>query len=320
MIDAIIGAVAVFALYRGWRQGLVRQVLNLAGLVLSIFAAFALSRPVADFLVDRVGIGAEISRIVAPVLIFIAVGLAAAVVERILRPIVNLPVLGLANHIGGLAVAAAILILVLTLLVTVARVFPGGADLVDDSRVLSAVAAEEGIANRLLATLSVDETLQRIGSLRDIFDDEVRAVPVGRQSLSIPQSRTDELSPDGAEAQRVAASLNVTRQRAGVGPLTPSEGLAALARDHAYEMATGGYLSRVSPVNGTIEDRFAAAGLPWVRSQIAVGMGATARAVEAAFAETTPVKRMSTAPHFDRVGVAVLNGSHGIIVVMVFGG
>lgn len=319
MIDAVIGGAIVLALFHGWRQGLVRQILSLAGLVVAIVATFAVSGPVADFLVDRVGIGPEFSRIVAPIVIFLAVGFAAALVERLLRPVINLPVVGLANRVGGVAVVAFIVALLLTLFVTVARVFPSGSDLVEDSTVLSFV-ADQGVMRGLLSGLAVDDTLERLGNLRDVLGDEVRAAPVGEETIPIPQARTEDLTLDPGEADRVAASLNVTRQRADQAPLSRSEGLDVIARDHAYEMATGGFLSRVSPVNGTVADRFRAEGLPWVRSQIAVGMGATARAVEDAFGTTPPVQRMSNAAHFDRVGVAVLNGPHGIIVVEVFGG
>lgn len=319
MLDAIIGLVILITLYRGWRRGLVRQILDLVGLVVAIVAAFAFSGPVADFLVDRVGIGPEISRILAPILLFTGVGIAAAFVERLLRNVTDLPVVGLTNHIGGLAVAAGFVALILALVVTVARVFPNGSNFVDDSRILSIVADEDAVAVQVLSALSIDDSLERIGALRDVFGD-VRAVPVGRESFPIPVSEAADLTPDLGEADRLARNLNVRRQTAGAAPLVRSEGLAAIARDHAFEMATAGYLSRISPVHGSIRHRFDEAGLPWVRSQIAVGMGATTRAVEEAFADTGPVQRMMTNRQFDRVGIAVVNGPHGIVVVEVFGG
>lgn len=56
MIDLVIALILVGLAVRGWRRGLVREVIDLVSLVLGTFLAFRLSGPVGDFITDRFGV------------------------------------------------------------------------------------------------------------------------------------------------------------------------------------------------------------------------------------------------------------------------
>ncbi len=55
--------------------------------------------------------------------------------------------------------------------------------------------------------------------------------------------------------ERVVAAVNATRRRHGLGPLTPSPEIAAVARRHSDAMLAAGTLAHVLPGSGSVRDR-----------------------------------------------------------------
>jgi uncharacterized membrane protein required for colicin V production len=101
VIDFVIGVYVAGLAVRGWIRGLIRELLDLVGLVVGAVVAFRLSGPVGDFLTDRFGVTSEWARIGAGVVLFTGVGVGLAVAARAVTRIMDLPGLNLLNRIGG---------------------------------------------------------------------------------------------------------------------------------------------------------------------------------------------------------------------------
>ena len=52
MLDFVLGLFLAALLVRGWVRGLVRELLDLVGLVVGLWIAFKLSQPFGDFLAN----------------------------------------------------------------------------------------------------------------------------------------------------------------------------------------------------------------------------------------------------------------------------
>ncbi|NIR36702.1 MAG: CvpA family protein, partial [Actinobacteria bacterium] len=101
MLDFLLGLYLAGLLLRGWIRGFVKELLDLAGLVLGVIVAFRLSGPFGDVIADRFGVTPEWARIGAGIALFIIVGLGLAVVAHLLGKVMRLPGLNLSNRLLG---------------------------------------------------------------------------------------------------------------------------------------------------------------------------------------------------------------------------
>ena len=321
MIDLVIGAGLVGLAVRGWTRGLVRELLDLVGLVLGAVVAFRLSGPVGDFVTDRFGFTSEWARLVAGIVLFVGVGLALSVLARAIGKVMDLPGLNLANRVGGAAFAAAGGVLLLTILVAVVRVLPvGGLDeTLAGSRIVEVVTGPDSLPSRLLAVVAGRPIAEVIGALEDLVGGR-RVLVDGDERVELAPVEPAEYATDRGSAEEMLIFVNEVRLEAGVDPLPWSDELAAVAESHAIEMYREGYLSPVSPTTGRVADRVAAAGIGLAVVSENIGLAATTRAVHEEMVESAPHRARMTSGAVDRVGVGVVAGPYGVIVVEVFGG
>lgn len=321
MIDFLIGAALAGLVVRGWIRGLVREFLDLVGLVLGAVVAFRLSGPIGDFVTDRFGVTSEWARLGAALLLFAGVGFALSLVARALSRVMDLPGLNLANRIGGAGFAAAWGVLLLTILVAVAGVLPVGglADTLAESRIVGAITGPDSLPSRLLARVAGRPIAEVIAALEDLVGGR-RVLVDGDERVELEPVDPANYALDRGSAEEVFGFINEVRLEAGMNPLPWSEELAGVAASHAEEMYRDGYLSGVSPVTGRVADRVAAAGIGLASVTENIGLAATTRAVHEEMVESTPHRARMISGAVDRVGVAAVSGPYGIIVVEVFGG
>ena len=321
MIDFLLGAALVGLFVRGWLRGLVRELLDLAGLVLGATLAFRLSGPIGDFVTDRFGVTSEWARLGAGLLLFVAVGLTLSLVARALGRVMQLPGLNLANRIGGAVFAAIWGLLLLTILVALAGVLPvGGIDqTLADSQIVGAVTGPGSLPSKVLATVAGRPIAEVISALEDLVGGR-RVLVDGAERVELEAVEPADYALDRGSAQEVFGFINEARLEAGLNPLPWSEELAAVAVAHAEEMYRNGYLSAVSPVTGRAPDRVAAAGIRLASLAENIGLAATTRAVHEEMAGSVPHRARMISGAVDRVGVGAVAGPYGIIVVELFGG
>ncbi|HUP15535.1 MAG TPA: CvpA family protein [Acidimicrobiia bacterium] len=321
MIDFLLGAALAGLVVRGWVRGLVRELLDLVGLVLGAAIAFRLSGPIGDFVTDRFGVTSEWARLGAGVLLFVGVGLALGLVARALSRVMELPGLNLTNRVGGAGFAAAWGVLLLTIVVAVAGVLPVGGldDTLAESRIVGALTGPESLPSRILATVAGRPIAEVISALEDLVGGR-RVLVDGDERVKLEPVEPADYALDRGSAEEVFGFINEVRLGAGINPLPWSEELAVVAALHAEEMYRNGYLSHVSPVTGRVADRVAAAGIGLASTAENIGLAATTRAVHEEMVGSVPHRARMLSGAVDRVGVATVAGPYGIIVVEVFGG
>lgn len=314
MIDFILGLFLAGLLTRGWLRGMVREILDLVGLVAGLFIAFRLSRPFGDFLTDSFGVTPEIARVGAGISLFVIFGAAMSIAAHYLTRMMNLPGLTLVNRLGGAAVAIGWGIAVLVVLVNVARALPlpeGWEQSLEDSTVVSALAGPGAAPQEVFNGLAGDNVMDALAAIQDVFGDS-RAVPEGDEALAIPPAAPDEIRQVREDAERVVIELNQFRAGLSSRALQPSAALTAVAEAKAAGAYTSGVLARTDCATP-----IAATGLRIAQCGETIALASTALAAFDGMVETVTGYNELSNGAYDRVGVSVVEGPLGRVVVVV---
>lgn len=322
MIDFLLGLYFAGLFVRGWVRGFVREAMDLVGLILGIALAFRFSGLVGDGLADWLGISPEMGRLVGGVAIFIAIGIGASVAAHYLQRVFTLPGLALTNRLfgGGLALTWALFVamLLLSLLVVIPLPDTVGENL-EESNVASALTDPESFPQRLFHTLAGDRVLEALLNLDELVGSE-KVILEEDETLEVPAADPDDLRRDEKAAEQIFELLNRSRIEQDLDPLAWSTPLALVGDAHATEMYVEGFFSHTSPATGTIADRMAAAGIPYLIVGENLALAATARTVHEGLMDSPGHRANILGERFTRVGVGVIRGPYGLMVVQVFSG
>ncbi len=319
MLDLILGVLLVGLAIRGWMRGLVREVISLAVLVVGTVASFRLSTPVGHVLANMSGISPDVARYVAGIVIFLTIAIVAAVVGRLLHLGMRvLPGVSTLNRAAGAALSLIALTLVVTLIVSLARLvdLPDGAEQqLEDSTVVAALTGPDTLPQRVLGLLSGDRVLELSLRIRALTGKE-HAVAAAATPVTLPAAAADRLQrlPDVEET--MLDLLNRERVAADVDPLPAAPGLA----DVAYQLAVAGYTTGQVDLLDDVELRalLNEAGIPTVTS---VELAVLAAGPESA--HTALVEQMAAtmnAAEATRAGIAVVKGPVGLLVIELLTG
>lgn len=114
LLDVVIGILLLTALFKGLKNGLVKAVFSLLGVVIGIAAALKLSAVTAKRL-------SETDLVWLPFLsfliVFLIVAIAVGLVGRIVHASVNFAMMGWLNKLGGVVFYLALYIIVITVFI-----------------------------------------------------------------------------------------------------------------------------------------------------------------------------------------------------------
>jgi uncharacterized protein YkwD len=322
MIDALIVALLLFLVVRGWFRGLVREAMDLVGLVLGIVAAFRLGGAVGKMIEAISNVSPDVARLVGGLIVLVATGLAAALVARVLAPRVRWPGLNLIDRAGGAALALAwggFATIVLLSLLVILPVPAAMSRQLDSSAITRFLTDPAGAPQVAFQRLSGDRVVESLLNLNRLVGER-RVVVEGDESVALDPADPGDLDIDSGAATEVFDLLNRARVDAGEDPLAWSPALAVVAEGHAVEMYTEGYFSHRSPDTGTVGDRLEAAGITYVVAGENLALAATAADVHEGLMGSPGHRENILRPEFRRVGVAVVSGPLGLMTVQVFTG
>ena len=100
-IDIIIAAMLLIGLISGLRDGLVKQVAGLAGLIGGLLLGRAFHMPVGDLLTDTFGMSVQTAHVTAFILILIVIPLLFSLVGWLVSKLLKAICLGWANRLLG---------------------------------------------------------------------------------------------------------------------------------------------------------------------------------------------------------------------------
>ena len=116
-LDIILLICFIPGIIRGLSKGFLEQALALAGIILSVWAAFHLSSLVSTWLKPYLGLSETTLNVIAFALILIVVSLGVLLVAKLLTKVIELAMLGWLNKLLGFVLAIAVNALVIGLFI-----------------------------------------------------------------------------------------------------------------------------------------------------------------------------------------------------------
>lgn len=321
MLDFLLGILIAGMLVRGWLRGLVREVLDLVGLVLGLWVAFKLSAPFGEFLTGRFGVSPEVAAVAGGFTLFLLFGVALSIGARMLSGVMKLPGLNLVNRIGGAVVAFLWAVLLILVLVNVARALPipdSWDQAIDDSTVVEAIAGPGALPQTMFEALGSGHALASLPAIQAAIGTN-RAVPEGNQVVIIPEAAPDEVRQVRSDAEAVLAWANEYRAGFGLGALAASDAYVDVAEARGIAMYTAGRISRDTPRGGSVLDDLHAAGLRPALAGENLALASSARAGFDGMLGSPSAQAQLGTSAYDRVGISVVDGPTGRLVIIVFG-
>ncbi len=322
VIDFLLGLYFAALAVRGWLRGLVREGMDLLGLIVGLAVAFRLSGWSGAWIAKTFGVSGEVGRVVGGIGLFLLAGVAASVAAHYLRRLFGLPGLGLTSRVlgSGMALAWALFLSMLILSMLVVLPLPGSFDRHMSESKVAGVLTDPGSPPQLLFQfVAGDRVLEALLNLERSFGRE-KVIADPDETLAIPPADPGDLQADEAVAAEIFELLNRARIDTGLDPLAWSGALARVGEGHAREMYVLGYFSHTSPSTGTVGDRTQAAGIPYRFVGENLALAATSRTVHEGLMDSPSHRANILNPAFTRVGIGVVRGPLGLMAVQVFSG
>jgi len=104
-LNGIIAVILLFALIRGFKQGLIKQVFSIAGFIAGTIAAYLFAGKLAPYLSNFFDASLSFMLPLSYFLIFIASVVAISIVGRLFHHLITFASLGMLNRISGAVVS-----------------------------------------------------------------------------------------------------------------------------------------------------------------------------------------------------------------------
>jgi membrane protein required for colicin V production len=124
VIDIVILLILVFFFISGMRRGLIRQVLDILGIIIAFIGAFYLARYLAEYLEQSIELTYNISLVVAAFVIFIGILILFHALGLFFKKIAEITLFGSADKVGGGLFGALKGVLLVSLLLVIALNIP----------------------------------------------------------------------------------------------------------------------------------------------------------------------------------------------------
>lgn len=321
-VDLVALVLLGLLLVRGWARGFVREAMDLIGLLVGIVLAFRLAPGVGSVVAALTGLSAGTARVVGGAVILFGVGIAAAIITRMVERRFRLPGLNLVNRAGGAGLAAMWGVFLATLLLTLGVVLPmppAVADHLESSAITRTLTDPDGLAQDMFTGLAGDRMLAALLELRELLG--TRQVIIGPDDrIEFPAADRSDLAVAPERAREVFDLLNRSRIDSGLDPLAWSDALADVGVAHATEMYLEGYFAHDSPTTGDVGDRLATARIRFSIAGENLALAVTPHEVHDGLMGSPGHRANMLAPGYRRVGIGVVAGPLGLMTVQVFTG
>ncbi len=104
-IDFVILLLFIWAIYKGWRQGFLKEIISMVGFVVGLFVAAGLYSSFGGFLSPRIGASPTVANILAFLVLWIVVPILLGLVANLLTKALKGMKIGLPNSILGAVVS-----------------------------------------------------------------------------------------------------------------------------------------------------------------------------------------------------------------------
>ena len=306
LVDAILLiSLALFGV-AGFRRGLVREVVDVAGLVIGGTLALRHYREPAAWIAREIGVGSPVSDLAGFVAVFLVatfvISTIGALLIRALSPFVP-AFLRPVGSLGGAAVGLAQGVLLIGLVLRAVAILPLDVP-------VKALIAQSQTADRFGAAFSrilpyVEDATNQLAE--DLIPPPPPLHEGESRELNVPRDLTIWADPE-AEAEMLRL-LNQERQLAGLRSLVADEPLRGVARAHSDEMFRLAYFAHESPVTGTPFDRLRSAGIRYGMAGENLAYAPTVEIAHRGLMNSPDHRRNILTPEFQRVGIGVMKSN-----------
>lgn len=319
--DWIVLGLFAALIVRGWRRGLIREVVELGVLVVGTVVVFRFSPVLGSIVTGMANVPYEVGRIIGGVVMFVALVVGGALIARVVATALKVvPGATTLNRLGGAAVGGAYALVIVVLATTLVSVAPIPDTMrkaidssIDSSLVGAWIVSPGGVVQGSVSSISGEGIFSSVIAVRDAVGDRLAA---GTLPIPLPGITDDPLMPSQVAAQAVFDEINRHRISSGVDPLAWSPDLAIVAVARANQVYRSGLLS----LDGGLPEALAAQGIPGTIHGEMVAMAATPQGLAEALSSAAAYEVLITDPAFRLSGVGVIEGPYGLIAVQVVSG
>lgn len=133
-LDIIIAIPLLWAVYKGFRKGLVIEIASLAALILGIYGGIHFSDAVADFLKERFNWNSTYMPLISFTITFLGIVILVHLVGKVVERIVNIVALGIVNKILGAAFGFLKVAFILSVILIIFDGFDAKMNLIDKDK------------------------------------------------------------------------------------------------------------------------------------------------------------------------------------------
>ena len=134
IIDVIIIVVLLFFFFWGLRRGLIRQIIEIVGIIAAFIGAFYLAHHLAGYFEEKLGFTYQIALVVSAIALFIGILVLFHFLGLLLQKITSITLLGPVDRIGGGLFGAFKGVLLISLLLVIILGLPFPSSFKEDLR------------------------------------------------------------------------------------------------------------------------------------------------------------------------------------------
>ncbi len=179
--DIIIGAILLYAAYKGFSKGIVIQAASLIALIFGIYGAIKFSGLTAAFLVEEFELTTEYLSLISFAITFVGIVIIVHLIARIIDKLVKAVALGFVNRIAGLAFSVLKMAFIISVVLVIINNFNKKYDFLPQDKVEGSVLYKplSNFAPYLFPYLNFDEIKDSLEDQFDIPKKEEESKPEG---------------------------------------------------------------------------------------------------------------------------------------------
>jgi uncharacterized protein YkwD len=304
LIDFIVIIIFVFYLIDGYRNGFIKNFLELLGSVLSLYIAFILNNVVSSFLVSHFPLPLSLSKIVAFLIIWLitdilySIGLFFAY-RPIPQKIKEAPVNKILGVLPAFFKAVIIILLILIFLTSMP---------IKESQKFKGEMGKTHVAKTFLGSSSI---LQK--SYQTVFGKGIEdlvnffTLPPQSDKLVALNYRTQNITIDENSENQMLDLINQARKANGLSVITMDDHLREVARAHSKDMFQRGYFSHYTPEGLSPFDRLRNAGIIYVYAGENLALAPDVNKAEQGLMDSEGHRENILNSNFNKVGIGVVD-------------
>lgn len=304
LIDFIIILIFVFYLIDGYRNGFIKNFLELLGSVFALYVAFILNNAVSSFLVSNFPLPLSLSKIVAFLLIWLITDILYSIgLFFVYRPIPQKVKEAPANKILGVLPAFFKAVIIILLILIFLTSMP-----IKESQKFKGEIGKTHIAKAFLGSSSI---LQK--SYQTVFgkgiEDLVNFFTLPPQSDKVValNYRTQNLTIDEASENEMLSLINQERRIRGLSEIKMDDQLREVAREHSKDMFERGYFSHYTPEGLSPFDRLRNAGIIYVYAGENLALAPDVNKAEQGLMDSEGHRENILNTNFNKIGIGVVD-------------